>query len=390
MRILMLHNRYKIKGGEDESARSECAMLRNFGHEVDYLEFNNDSIPSAGDLGTAVNAAWSRNAYRIVRAHLSRKPVDILHIQNFFPRWSPSVYHAASSSGTAVVQSVRNYRLLCPAATLFRDGHHCSLCVGRKIPLPAIVHACYHASRPASVAVAAMIATHWALGTWERSVHQYIALTKYVRNQLIAGHFPEDRIAIKPNFVMAPDHTTSPARPSDYFIYVGRLSKEKGLKVLLDAWMLRSTTGRLKLVGCGPLPDGLPVPTSVEILGEKPISETYRLIAGAKALILPALWAEPFGRVVIEAFALGTPVISSSAGSLPELVDHNVTGLVVESGSASALAGAIDRLSMDAGLCATLSMRAREAYVDSYSEQANYRKLIAIYKRAVAISASMK
>ncbi len=350
------------------------------------LELNNDAIPANGNLKTGFSAVWSRDAYREVQMHLSRKHFDILHVQNFFPLWSPSVYYAAASFGTAVVQAVRNYRLLCPAATLYRDDHDCSLCVGRRVPWPAVLHGCYHASRFASGAVAAMIATHWALGTWKTAVHQYIALTAYVRDQLIAGQFPASRISIKPNFIYDPQLTRMDSDLQDYFIYVGRLTREKGLTVLLDAWTRRNADTRLFLVGGGALPDGLLVPEGVQVLGEKPIDETYRLIAGAKALILPALWAEPFGRVVIEAFALGTPVICSSVGALRELVEHNVTGLLFEPGSADALIAAIDRISLDADLRKGLSERARHAYLTSYTDNVNYERLITIYERAMEIA----
>jgi glycosyltransferase involved in cell wall biosynthesis len=384
----MLHNRYKIKGGEDEVARSEWAMLRNSGHDVTFLELDNAAIPSTGNVRTAVGAIWSREAHRTVTAHLSREHFDVLHVQNFFPLWSPSVYYAAADAGTAVVQSVHNYRLICPAASLFRDGRYCDLCVGKKIPVPGVVHACYQGSRPASAVVAAMIAAHWALGTWERSVHQYVALTHYVRERLIAGHFPANRISVKPNFVMDPQPNASPAHERDYFIYVGRLAKEKGLAVLFRAWESLEQNARLKVVGGGPLPAGLSVPAGVELLGEKPLEEAYRLIAGAKALILPAQWAEPFGRVVIEAFALGTPVISTSAGALPELVEQNVTGVLVDPGDSEALARAVDRMSVDPALRARLSQNARRAYLESFTEKVNVEKLVAIYERAIAIRAA--
>jgi glycosyltransferase involved in cell wall biosynthesis len=385
----MLHNRYKIKGGEDESTLAESAMLRSSGHDVKLLELDNDLIPSAGNVQTAASTIWSRKAHRIIHDHLGREKFDILHVQNFFPLWSPSVYYAAADNRVAVVQSVRNYRLICPAASLFRDGHHCELCVGKKVAWPGVVHGCYRGSRLATSAIATMLTTHWALGTWARSVHQYIALTHYVRDQLIAGHFPENRIAIKPNFIVDPRLATSP-EPGEYFIYVGRLTREKGLAVLFDAWNLLKNTRCLKLVGGGTLPDDLRVPDGVEIVGTRAINETYRLIAGAKALILPAQWAEPFGRVIIEAFALGTPVISSSAGALPELIEHDVSGLLVDVGNPHSLAAAIERISVEPALRARLSKRALQIYVTSYTDKVNYEKLMQIYERALEINQQTK
>ena len=157
------------------------------------------------------------------------------------------------------------------------------------------------------------------------------------------------------------------------------------MAVLFAAWQSRPRHARLLVVGGGAVPSDLSLPEGVELLGERPIDETYGLIAGAKALVLPAAWAEPFGRVVIEAFALGTPVISSSAGALPELVRHEVTGLLVAVGDSEALAAAIDRVSLDASLRERLSRNALRAYREKFTEQVNNEQLVAIYKRAIAI-----
>ena len=390
MRVLMLHNQYKSRGGEDEVVDAESAMLRTSGHDVELLELQNNASATSRKVRTALGAVWSREAHRIVTERLTRRTFDVVHVHNFFPLWSPSVYYAAADNGIAVVQSIHNYRLICPASTLFRDGHHCTVCVGKKIAWPGVVHGCYQGSRPATGAVAAMLATHWALGTWRTSVHQYIAISRYVRDRLVAGHFPENRIAVKPNFVAEPPSSSPRPRKSDYFIFVGRLIEEKGLAVLFRVWSSARNGARLKIVGDGSVPAGLAVPEGIEMLGARPLAETYGLIAGAKALLLPAEWAEPFGRVVIEAFALGTPVIASSAGALPELVEHDVTGLLVDAGDSGALAAAIGRLSSDEALCRRLSEHARRAYLESFTEQVNRDKLVAIYERAIAIRRQAK
>ncbi len=382
--VLMLHNRYKIKGGEDEVALAEAALLNARGHDVELLELDNDAIPSAGNVRTAVSAVWSQAAYRRVAARFAQKKFDILHVQNFFPRWSPAVYYAAARGGAAVVQSVHNYRLVCPAASLFRDGAHCELCIGKKLAWPGVVNRCYRGSRVATGAVAAMTAAHWALGTWRSSVHQYVALTAYVRDRLVAGDFPPERISIKPNFIVAPQAAASATPAGDYFIYAGRLTEEKGIAVLLEAWR-GCANARLRLVGAGALPAGVTVAENVELLGARSSRDTCRLIAGAKALILPASWAEPFGRVVIEAFALGTPVIASTAGALPELIEHGVTGILFETGNARALAAAVARVGGDAGLRARLSENARRSYATSFTDAVNYEQLLAIYDRALRI-----
>jgi glycosyltransferase involved in cell wall biosynthesis len=381
----MLHNRYKIKGGEDESTIAEADLLRRKGHELELVELHNDDIPLGGSLQTGLSAIWSDKSYRLVKAKLELGSVDILHVQNFFPRWSPSVYYAAAACKTTVVQAVRNYRLICPAATLFRDGQYCDACVGKIVPWPAVRHACYQESRIRTSAVAAMIATHRVLGTWTNAVHQYVALTQYVRGKLIAGRLPANRISVKPNFLLDPSINKAKDLRDAPFVYVGRFSKEKGLDILLDAWRL-PTEQKVELVGGGQIPQTWHLPSGVRVIGQQTIEETYSRIAKAKALILPSSWAEPFGRVVIESFALGTPVICSAVGALPELVEHEVTGLLVEPGNSSALRDAINRLAEDRALAEQLSRNARAKYLACYSENINYSELMSIYGRALKVS----
>jgi glycosyltransferase involved in cell wall biosynthesis len=235
-----------------------------------------------------------------------------------------------------------------------------------------------------------MLTGHRAVGTWRNAVHQYIALTDYVRDQLIAGGLPAARISVKPNFVAEPRADVVPGSLRDYFIYVGRLSLEKGLDVLFDAWKLRPAQSLLRIVGAGTIPPGLSPPDGVEFLGQLSLADTYDLIARAKAIILPVRWAEPFGRVVIEAFALGTPVICSSAGGLPELVTNNQNGVVVDVGDAAALAAAIMLLSTDESLRLRLGECARDTYLARFTPQVNYDILMGIYRSAMQASISAR
>ena len=164
---------------------------------------------------------------------------------------SPAAHHAAKAEGVPLVQSVRNYRLICPAATLFRDGGVCEDCLGRTAPWPGVLHGCYRESRSASAAVAAMIVAHRMLRTWQRKVDAFVALSRFARDKLIEGGLPADRIAIKPNFV--DDEPGQGRGPGDYALYVGRLAPEKGLMTLLQAWQRLERPFPLKIVGTGPI-----------------------------------------------------------------------------------------------------------------------------------------
>ncbi len=251
MQVLSIHNSYQIRGGEDESREAEQRLLREMGHSVEVYEENNDRLSSLNAIQLACKTVWSKEAYKTVKQLLARQPHDIVHVQNFFPLISPSVYYAAKSMGVPVVQTLRNYRLLCPNAMFFREGRVCEACIGKAIPLPGVLHGCYRESQTASGAVATMLTVHRLMQTWMQKVDLYIALTEFARQKFIQGGFPEDKIVVKPNFVN-PDPGIGEGR-GGYALYVGRLSVEKGLDTLLAAWEKLGKQLPLKIVGDGPL-----------------------------------------------------------------------------------------------------------------------------------------
>ena len=294
---------------------------------------------------------------------------------------SPSVYYAAARHAVPVVQSVRNYRLICASANLFRDDHYCADCVGRSFAWPSIAHRCYRGSVPGSAAIATMQAAHRLIGTWKNKVAVYVALTNYVRDRLIEGGFPAAKIVVKPNFVMSPPpYQGSPGR--DYILYVGRIHPDKGVDTLLDAWATLQTDLTLKLVGEGSLP---PVKAAtgigpVEHLGRLPLPEVYELMRGALCVVFPPKWQEPFGRVVVEAYAAGTPVIASRVGALPEMIENGETGLLFEPGNVADLARQIRKLLDGTINASSLGAAAHGVYRKKYSGDPNYRRLLSIYE----------
>ena len=245
MRILSIHNGYQIRGGEDESCLSEQRLLRDRGHEVSVYEENNDRINTLSSAQLAIKTIWSQESYELVRNKLREKPYDLVHVQNFFPLISPSVFYAAKREKVPIVQTIRNYRLLCPNALFFRDGKVCEDCMGKPIPYPGVIHKCYRRSLGPSLMSATMLTVHRVLGTWSRMVDLYITLTHFSRNKLIEGGVSPDKIVVKPNFI-DPDPGIGEGT-GDYAIYLGRISVEKGLDVLIDAWKQLSTPVPLKI-----------------------------------------------------------------------------------------------------------------------------------------------
>lgn len=384
MRVLSIHNCYQIRGGEDESREAEERLLREMGHIVEVYEENNDKVANINAMQMAVNTVWSQQAYQTVKQQLARQPHDIVHVQNFFPLISPSVYYAAKSEKVPVVQTLRNYRLLCPNGLFFRNGNVCEDCLGKAVPLPGVWHGCYRESRVATGAVATMLTVHRTMQTWMKMVDVYIALTEFARQKFIQAGFPEEKIVVKPNFVN-PDPGVGEGK-GGYALYVGRLSVEKGLDTLLEAWEHLGERLPLKIVGDGPLADQVVEATkklgSVEWLGRKSIKEVHALMGEATVVIFPSKWYETFGRVAVEAFAKGTPVIAASIGAIAELIEHRRTGLHFRPGDAKDLATQVEFALAHPKELAQMRSEVRREFEAKYTAKQNYRQLMDIYNLA--------
>ena len=380
MKILVCHNAYQQPGGEDEVVRTERRLLEERGHDLVPFTRHNDEIERMAALSVAGATLWSRATRRDLARLLKRERPDIVHCHNTFPLISPSAYYAARDAGTPVVQTLHNYRLVCSNAQLFRDGGPCEDCVGKSLPWPGVLHACYRDDRRASAVVVAMLGLHRALGTWSRLVARYIALTEFARRKFVEGGLPADRIAVKPNF-LHPD--PGPGRGDGGFaLFVGRLSEEKGIETLLRAWEGIDDVP-LRIVGEGPLAplvrEAAERTGSVRWLGRLPQEEVQRLLGEARCLVVPSRWYEGFPRVVVEAYARGTPVVASRLGGLAEIVDGRRTGRLFRPDDADELARAVRSIDAEAG---ALRAAARAEFEARYTAEASYRTLMRIYAEA--------
>jgi glycosyltransferase involved in cell wall biosynthesis len=381
MRILSVHNRYQIRGGEDESREAEEQLLQQMGHLVETYEENNDRVATLGTIRTAVKTIWSVEAYDTLRHRLQAQVYDLVHVQNFFPLISPSVHYAAKAEGVPVIQTLRNYRLLCPNGFFFRDDRVCEDCLGKFVPWPAVLHSCYRGSRAASGVLATMLTTHRVLPTWTEMVDLYITLSNFAREKFIQAGFPADKIAVKPNFVY-PDPQLGEGK-GNYALFVGRLSPEKGISTLLTAWQKVGNKIPLKIVGEGPLApqvaEAASLTPGVEWLGRRSLPEVYELIGNATFLVFPTIGYETFGRVAIEAFAKGTPVIASQVGAIAELVESNRNGLHFRPGDPEDLAIKVEWALTHPQEVAQMRREARQEFETKYTAKENYQRIMEIY-----------
>ncbi len=386
MKVVLVHNHYQQPGGEDAVFAAEAQLLESRGDQVVRYTAHNERVTTRGALALATTTLWNRQVYRELRGLLRRERPGIVHVHNTLPLISPAVYYAARAEHVPVVQTLHNYRLLCPNALLFRDGRVCEDCLGKSVPYPGVVHACYRGSRAASGVVAAMLTAHRALGTWSEQIDLYIALTEFAKRKHVEGGLRADMITVKPNFVY-PDPGVG-GGDGGYALYVGRLSPEKGVRTLLAAWERLGSRVPLRIVGDGPLAADVRAAAAsspaIGWLGQKPPEDVAKLIDGAAFLVCPSECYEGFPRVVIEAFAAGLPVIAADGGSLESLVEHGSTGLHFRSGDAAALASRVDWACAHADAVVAMRRRTRQEFEARYTADRNYEMLIGAYQCARA------
>ncbi len=386
MKVLLVHNSYQHPGGEDQVFAQEADLLRSHGHEVLLYQASNDQVKGTNPLVLLGRTIWNSKAYTDLRALMKQHRPDLVHVHNAFPVISPAAYHAAQDEQVPIIKTLHNYRMLCPSATLYRDGHVCEDCLGKHLPYPGVMHACYRGSRLATAAVAAMMATHHVKRTWSESVDGYIALTDFARDKFIAGGFPPEKLFVKPNYVQ-----TDPGAGQGnggYALFVGRLAPEKGIQTMLDAWQQLGDALPLQIAGDGPLAPEVEQAarenTNVTWLKWQPRSVILERMKNASVLILPSEWYEGFPMIIAEAFAVGLPVIASDLGSMHSIVDSARTGLHFEAGNANSLAEAVGWFLSHPGESACMRIQARKEYEQKYTAAVNYTQLMEIYEAVLS------
>lgn len=387
MRIVLCHNYFRERGGEDQVFEDELELLNANGHEVvTFVKHNDDLQGAMQTIKVALSTPWNRGTSRELADLVSRMGAEVVHFHNWLPQISPGAFYAARKAGAAVVLTLHNYRWICPKGILFRDGEVCEDCVGKKVPWNAIAHGCYHESRAGSAAVTTTLGLHNVLHTTDRAVDGFIALSGFARNKLTPTAIPADRVHIKPNFL-----TSDPGPGSGsggYAMYLGRLSPEKRIDTLLDAWRKLDGKVPLKIVGGGPLAaeveSAAAEDPSIEYLGFVANEEAIKLVGEARALVFTSGTYEGQPKTIVEAYAKGTPVIASKFGSMEDLVEDAITGWHVQPGDSADLARVVEEVFSKPGNLEEMRGSIRKRYLDEYTPDANHARLIEIYQTAVA------
>lgn len=393
MKILVVHNSYRQHGGEDVVFAQESQLLERHGHTVSRYCRSNwevDRYSGLKRLKLGRDLIWSKDTRREFSAVLLNTKPDVVHVHNTFVMISPAIYSACTEAGVPVVQTLHNYRLYCPAATFFRDGHICEECVQHSL-LRSVAHGCYRNSRTATAAVGLMLAVHRQRETWSQDINIYIALTEYARNKFIDAGLPGNKVAVKPNFVH-PDPPVHPDRVGNYALFVGRLSPEKRVSTLLAGWARLHGRIPLLVIGGGPervelegeaLGLGL---SDVTFRGQLSREQTIAAMHGARFLVFSSEWYENFPVTIAESFACGIPVIASHLGAMQEIVEDGRTGLHFTPGDADDLADKVDWAWTHPERMQWMGKEARHEYESKYTAEKNYPLLMDIYNRALGRS----
>jgi glycosyltransferase involved in cell wall biosynthesis len=395
MKVLLLHNYYgsSAPSGENTVFESECAMLRSRGHPVSVFVRKSDEIRNRGVVGVvqgALATPWNPFMARQVRRQVEALQPDVVHAHNTFPLLSPSVFYAVGKRAARVL-TLHNYRLFCAAGTPLREERVCTQCLDAHSVVPALYHGCYRHSRVASAPLAASIALHRLLGTWQREVDAFIVFSQFQRAMMIGAGLPAEKVFVKPNFYPGSPRVRDWSERRGNALFVGRLSTEKGIATLLDAWRRWGEGApELRIAGDGPLRGTLQLQSAgaakktVTFLGQLSGECVREEMAQARLLILPSQCYEGFPMVIAEAFAFGTPVAVSDIGALPTIVQEGVNGLVFKVSDPQALLDVVRAAWGNPAELERLGRGARDSFEQHYSEEGNYQMLLEIYKQAQA------
>lgn len=384
MKVLMVHNYYQVSGGEESVLDNEIKLLKDHGHDVVLSSVSNESISSFfGKLITFFFTPFSFSQYKKMQIKIAFEKPDVVHVHNYFPRFSPSIFYACKSTGVPVVHTLHNFRSICPTATLMHDGRITKRSI-YKSSWWAVSKRVYRKSYLGSFALTCMVELHKYMGTWQSKVDRFIALTEFSRDLFVDAGWPAQKVVVKPNFIDDPiGKEELSLKKGGYALYVGRLSEEKGVDILLEAW--RGCKLPLKIVGDGPLRKSFSESNNnnVAFLGAKGISEVLELVKNAEFIVMPSRWYETFGMVIIEAFACATPVIVTDLGSMRTLVEDGITGLHFELNNSNDLRKKINWMISHPEEVFRMGRKARNEYLAKYTPEKSYKQLLKIYNEAI-------
>lgn len=387
MRILFVHNKYKYRGGEDTVLNTEFDLLIAKGHEVEKLIFdNNNIIGFTKKIQSGISSIYSITSARLLEEKINEFKPDVIHIHNLFFQASPSIIIKANKLNVPVVLTIHNFRLICSNALLLRNNKTCELCINEVFPLHGIKYKCYHSSSVDTALVTAITGIHKVLSTWRNKIDVIISLSSFMKEKLVNSslRLPKNKIVIKPNFV--PDSEIINYKKENFYLFVGRLTKEKGIHFLIS-YFLNHPNQKLKIAGDGPefsnVLEKIKNASNIEFLGQQSKEDILKLMGASKALLFPSIWYEGLPMTIVEAFSVGTPVIASNIGSMAEMIQNEYNGFLYNPEDAKELERSINSIQNSDLTYEELCNNARKTYLKNYHPDVHYKAIMEIYLNAI-------
>jgi len=387
MKILLVHNTYQHKGGEDSVFENEYQLLKNHHHQVEKLFFSNDGIHSVLDkLKVGIASIYNLKSGQLLQQKIIEFQPDIIHVHNFFPVASPALFYVANKLNVPIVMTLHNYRLICPNALLFRENEICEKCIQKSFAIDGVINGCYRDSKIQTFALALMSYIHKKKNTWNTKVDQYIPLTNFAKQKMLSSSLglQQNQLTVKPNFV---EDFGFDYEKEDYFLFVGRLSLEKGIDLLLEVF--QNSDKKLLIIGGGPLEEKVKkaskVNNNIIYLGFREKAFIINKLQKAKALLFSSIWYEGMPMTIIESLSTGTPVIAPNIGGPNEIIQDNINGLIYQVNDLKSIQEKIENILTNKKNHKQLCRGARKSYEDFYTPEKNYQDLLQIYRNVVSI-----
>lgn len=370
MKILLVHNNYGKYSGEEAVVDKMAAMLQGLGHDVAQLRMSTEGLrdSAVGKIKGFVAGIHSPAGVRAMREALRREKPDVVNVHNLYPFISPAALRECKRAGVPVIMTVHNFRLICPTGLFMRNGGPCEYCLQKGNEWGCVKFNCEN-SVLKSVGYAARNAVARIKRHYIDCVDKFACITDFQRRKLIEAGFPAEKITVIPNSMDA-DMTEEP-KTGDYVAFCGRLSREKGIDLIIEV-SRRHPEISFRLAGeCRESALIENLPKNVELVGYKTGNELTEFYRNARFMVMASRWYEGFPMSILESAQHYKAVIGPDHGGFTEIIDagDDAIGLLFEPGNADALDASITRLWNNPDECTALGIKANEKLKSQYSTQ---------------------
>jgi len=377
MKVLQIHNKYKKHGGEDVVLENENQLLRQRGVEIKQIIFSNVEV-------SPFKLFYNKSSYRSVKTELEYFKPDVIHVHNIFYNASPSIFKAAKEAQIPVVMTLHNFRLLCTGALFLRDNKLCTKCKNKVFPLPGVIHKCFKDSYSKSLVLSTFIGYNKLINTWDTYIDKFIVLTPFIKDLILSSNLglKEGKVVVKPNSTDDLKNYLSSEKRREGFLFIGRLSIEKGVDRLIKAFN-KLPKCRLEVIGTGDLYDELKSNSNSNIIfyGKRDKSFINNKLSTTKALIVPSIWYEGLPNTILEAYSSGTPVLSSNLDNINQIVIDGYNGMTFDPDNIDEM---IDKIkTFDTIDITKYCTNARKTFKEKYTHDVNYEALTRIYSETI-------